>query len=155
MRLHIRISLAEQKLFVLNEKEAVIASFFVSSSKFGEGVEEGSNKTPLGDFLIAEKIGGLASRGTVFKGRAPVGNWLSDSGAFDADSDLILTRILWLSGAEEVNENTHDRYIYLHGTNQESLLGCKASYGCIRVSEEDLIYLFEICEEGTKVHIHL
>ena len=47
--------------------------------------------------------------------------------------DLVLTRILWLEGGDPENANTKSRYIYIHGTNQENLLGTPASHGCIRI----------------------
>ena len=52
-----------------------------------------------------------------------------------------------------MNANTKDRYIYLHGTNQERLLGQPVSHGCIRFSNKDIIELFDQVEEGTEVLI--
>ena len=63
----------------------------------------------------------------------------------------MLTRILWLEGLEPgLNRgpgvDSHDRCIYLHGTNQEQLLGSPASHGCIRLSNADAIRLFDLLE---------
>ena len=54
---------------------------------------------------------------------------------------------------EEHNANTHDRYIYIHGTNQEHLIGTPASHGCVRLSNADVIDLFSRVEEGVGVEI--
>ena len=55
----------------------------------------------------------------------------------------MLTRILWLDGLDEANANTHDRYIYIHGTNQEHLLGQQASFGCIRMRNAEVAELYD------------
>ena len=47
--------------------------------------------------------------------------------------DPIVTRILWLKGQESHNANAYKRYIYIHGTNREDLIGVPASHGCIRL----------------------
>jgi len=148
------ISIQNQTLNVCDSRaHKTVASFPISTSKFGEGQIEGSNCTPLGKFSIAAKIGDNAPRGEVFKGRVSVGNFHTQPECFDNSQDLILTRILWLQGEEPDNQNTYARYIYIHGTNQEHLLGTKASYGCIRVAEDDLLYLYDIAQIGTMVVI--
>ena len=62
------------------------------------------------------------------------------------NEDIISTRILWLSGLEDGinkggNVDSYSRYIYIHGTNEEGMLGKKASHGCIRMSNNDIIDL--------------
>lgn len=145
----ILIDLKTQRLIFKKgeEKESV---FLISSGAAGIGMEPGSNKTPVGRFRIARKIGAGVSLGTVFKGRVPVGVWPGDSsGAFyDDDNDLITSRILWLEGVDEANANTFDRYIYIHGTNHEEKLGTSCSHGCIRMSNKDIIRLFDLMDEG-------
>ena len=37
--------------------------------------------------------------------------------------------------------DTFQRYIYIHGTNDEGMLGNKASHGCIRMGNSDIINL--------------
>jgi len=73
------------------------------------------------------------------------------------DKDLITTRILWLEGGEERNslgsKSSMRRYIYIHGTPDESLLGRPASHGCIRMRNIDVYALYEFVEEGTPVII--
>lgn len=121
-----------------------------STSKFGIGFLEGSNKTPLGAFRIAEKHGAGAGLHTIFKGRVPQGEW---DPAHQTSDDLILGRILWLEGCENRNANTKGRYIYIHGTNGEHLVGQAASHGCIRMRNADVTELFDTVETGVPVWI--
>ena len=67
----------------------------------------------------------MPAAGTVFVSREPTGETWSGE---PRDDDLILTRILTLDGHEDgVNRgpgcDSLERYIYLHGTNHEALLG--------------------------------
>jgi hypothetical protein len=102
---------------------------------------------------IVEKIGGGWPVGTVFKGREPIGyTWKGLPFA------KITTRILWLEGLEPGfnrggNVDSHDRYIYIHGTGDEPSLGRPASYGCIHLAPDDLIPLFNSLPSGTLVWI--
>ncbi len=85
----------------------------------------------------------------IFKGRAATGT-LAESGG---EEDLILSRILWLDGLDPENSNTHERYIYLHGTNQEEQIGTPASHGCLRLRNLDMIDLFDRVDEGDFLEI--
>ena len=69
------------------------------------------------------------------------------------DDDHVLTRILWLEGIDPENVNTRERYIYIHGTNQEELIGTPASHGCIRLCNRAMLELFELAETGMLVEI--
>ena len=146
--MQLRIDATRQILEVLRDGE-VCKSYPVSTSKFGLGFENGSNRTPLGRFVVSEKIGAGATVGTVFKSRAPTGEIASQGG----QEDLVLTRILWLAGLDAANANTRDRFIYIHGTNQESLLGTPASHGCVRMRNADVAECFDEIPEGTLVEI--
>lgn len=128
---------------------STVRIYSVSTSRFGLGSEEGSLKTPLGRFVISEKIGDGAPAGAVFRGRQATGE-ISYGGG---NEDLVLTRILWLSGLDEANANTHDRYIYIHGTNQEESIGMPASHGCVRMRNQEIIELFDLVDVGTGVVI--
>jgi lipoprotein-anchoring transpeptidase ErfK/SrfK len=121
----------------------------VSTSRFGLGFENGSRKTPTGMFRIHQKVGGEMPIGTVFKGRKPVATPLD----WSVESDLITSRILWLDGLDEENALTRERYIYIHGTNQEQLIGQAASSGCIRMLNADVVRLFDLVEVGALVEI--
>jgi lipoprotein-anchoring transpeptidase ErfK/SrfK len=142
----IQISVAAQEL-ALKAGRKKLAVYPVSTSSFGLGTEEGSMKTPTGRFRIAEKIGDGMPVGTIFKSRRPV----KATRKLLRDEDLIMTRILWLEGIEAANANTHDRFIYIHGTNHEERLGEPASHGCIRMRNADVAALFEEVRIGTPV----
>ena len=147
--LKIVIRLDQQKLYLCREDQ-VLQSYPISSSRFGTGSEPGSFKTPLGRFEIAEKIGGDQPLNTVFRGRKPI---LAEQPDWTSEPDLITSRILWLSGLEPHNANTKERFIYIHGTNQESSLATPASHGCIRMANADIGRLFNEVEPGTEVLI--
>jgi lipoprotein-anchoring transpeptidase ErfK/SrfK len=146
-KIHIRLS--TQLLELCDGNGRVLKSYPVSTSSRGAGSEPGSLKTPLGRFCIAEKIGAGTPQGMVFKSRVPTG----ETGSEENPEDLVQTRILWLHGLEEHNANTRDRYIYIHGTNQESRIGSPASHGCIRMRNADVTELFDVVEEGIEVFI--
>jgi hypothetical protein len=130
-----------------------IRTFRCSTSRFGIGQQEGSNCTPLGLHRVAEKIGGGWPVGTVFKSRKMVGfTWKSFPSA------TITNRILWLEGLEAGfnrggQVDSHARYIYIHGTGDETALGRPASCGCIHLAADDLIPLFDKLPAGTLVWI--
>ena len=76
----------------------------------------------------------------------------------DVEEDLILTRILWLEGLEPgVNRgpgiDSRERYIYIHGTNEEGLIGTPASHGCVRMRNQDVVTLFDLLPVGAEVEI--
>ena len=146
--LKIRIQAKNQILQIMQANE-VIQSFPVSTSRFGLGEAEGSFRTPTGRFRICEKIGGEHPPKTVFRGRVPA----PEPPDWATADDLITSRILWLDGVEEHNANTRERYIYIHGTNQEQLIGQAASRGCIRMRNQDVIQLFDLIDTGTEVEI--
>src|SRR5437773_7213268 len=146
---HIVISTRDQKLAVL-DRGNLLATYPVSTSKFGLGDRPGSRFTPLGQLQIAEKIGGNAPPGTVFKDRRRTGEIVL---ANSPGRDPIVTRILWLRGLESQNANAFARDIYIHGTPEEWLIGTPASYGCIRMRSGDIIYLYDIVGLGAAVTI--
>jgi phosphoserine phosphatase len=146
----LEVSVASQVLRVLRDG-VVLRSFRVSTGLAGVGSEEGSLRTPLGHFEISEKIGAGQPAGTIFRSRVPAGCWLPGS---PTTGDLILTRILRLRGLEDHNANTAARFIYLHGTNDEASIGSPASHGCIRLTNQDIIELFDLVDPGSPLHIY-
>lgn len=157
LRLFSLLSLIMKKILIhiqgqclqLLDGDKVIHYYDISSALNGTGSEEGSYKTPLGAFLIDEKHGFKAPRGTIFKARKTAGIWSGEK----EDGDLILSRILWLKGLDESNTNTKQRYIYIHGTNHEDKIGVPHSCGCIRMKNTDVIHLYDIVSLGTRVEI--
>jgi lipoprotein-anchoring transpeptidase ErfK/SrfK len=146
---HVVISVTDQRLALL-EKETLIATYPVSTSKFGLGDWPGSGYTPLGELEVADKIGDGAPPGAVFKDRRRTGEIV----AADAPGrDPIVTRILWLRGLEGQNANAFGRDIYIHGTPEERNIGLPVSYGCIRMRSEDVIRLYDVVGRGARVTI--
>jgi len=130
-----------------------IKKFRCSTSRFGIGQIAGSKCTPLGLHRIAEKIGGGWPVGTVFESRKPTGyTWRGMPKA------RITTRILWLEGLEPGfnrggKVDTHSRYVYIHGTGDETTIGRPDSCGCIHLAADDLVPLFDKLPTGTLVWI--
>lgn len=132
----------------------------ISSAARGAGERRGSQCTPRGRHVIRAMIGRGAVPGTVFVGRRPTGELYTPAlGRVHPRRDWILTRILWLSGLEPgVNRlgpvDTMRRYVYIHGTPDETHLGVPGSHGCLRMANADVIDLFERVRPGTEVLIH-
>ena len=152
------VDISEQRLYLF-EKDKLKQSFPVSTSRFGEGSIENSYKTPLGSHEIKEKIGTDVPINTILIARKNTSRKAKIiNEKIDSDDDFVTSRILWLEGLE-VGKNkgsgvdSYNRYIYIHGTHEEGLIGQKASHGCIRMFNQDVIYLYDKVEEGTKVLI--
>ena len=144
----IEVDVDTQTLRVL-DSHATLAEFPVSTSRFGLGFEEGSFRTPTGRFIVREKIGDHAAPWTIFRSRVDTGERATPGG----EEDLVLTRIITLDGLDPANANTLARYVYIHGTNQEHLIGQPASHGCVRLSNADMIALHDLVSVGTPVVI--
>ena len=147
------VSVADQTVSLF-EQNKFVKKYSCSTSRFGIGQIEGSNQTPLGLHRIAEKIGAGVRAGTVFKARKVVGH-VSQPEFADAK---ITTRIMWLEGLEPGlnrggNVDSHARYIYIHGTADQSSVGKPASCGCIHLADADVIPLFDLLPQGTLVWI--
>lgn len=146
-------------LYLCNEDGEVISQYPVSTSKYGTGSENGSEKTPLGLHRIKNKIGGSMPINMVFIGREPKG-LLEDciKDGIELSEDVITSRIMWLEGMEPGRNqggyvDTYNRYIYIHGTSEEDRIGTPASIGCIRMRNADVIDLYRKVEIGAEVLI--
>jgi len=152
------ISISEQKLYLFKDNKLVI-SYKISSAKAGTGNLSGSFKTPLGIHKIAEMIGEGAKPASIFKARIntqKIAKILTNNNR--SNDDNITSRILRLRGLEKninkgKNIDSYERFIYIHGTDEEGLLGTPVSHGCIRMSNQAVIDLFEQVETGTLVTI--
>lgn len=153
------VSASEQKLFLI-ENNQLTKSYTISTAEAGLGNKSGSNKTPLGVHQVSQKYGKGAEAGTIFKARQNtrrIANILTQPGE-RSNADNVTSRILWLSGLEPgVNKggkvDSHARYIYIHGTDEEGRLGQPASHGCIRMRNDEVIELFNKVPVGTLVDI--
>jgi lipoprotein-anchoring transpeptidase ErfK/SrfK len=146
---HVVISVKDQKLALL-DREKLVATYPVSTSKYGLGDWRGSFRTPLGEMEIAQKVGDGMPPGTVFKDRRRTGEIVGPNAP---GRDPIVTRIIWLRGREPQNANAFGRDIYIHGTPEERNLGLPVSYGCVRMSSNDVIKLYEMVGLGAQVTI--
>jgi hypothetical protein len=127
--------------------------FRCSTSKYGICERAGSNGTPRGLHRVGEKIGGGWPVGTAFQSRQVAGfTWHGRPMA------PIAHRILWLDGLEAGlnrggNVDSRRRFIYIHGTGNETTLGRPDSHGCVHLSSDDLLPLYDKLPEGTLVWI--
>lgn len=143
------VSVEDQQMLLLRDNQP-LAVYPISTSKFGLGDRPGSNATPLGNFRIRHKIGEGLPPGAVLKSRKPTGEILPPNAP---GRDPIVTRILWLEGKEPHNRNAYGRFIYIHGTPEESTLGTPASYGCVRMKSEHVMEVFDQVGTGARVSI--
>lgn len=143
----IEVSLARQAMTLSRDGE-ILMEAPVSTAANGPGFEEGSYRTPTGNFVVRERIGEGAPPFTEFRGRLPKTVWQGDD-----RKDAILSRLLWIDGLDEANANSYCRYIYFHGTHAEDLIGQEASHGCIRLKNDAMIRLFDLCPLFTRVRI--
>jgi len=131
--LFIEVDMRLQQLYLWEpfpDGDLLIRQYPVSTAANGAGEQNGSYCTPRGRHRIAENPG----------------------------RDWILTRILWLDGLEPGRNkggtvDTHNRYIYIHGTHEEHRIGTPASHGCIRMKNADVAELFDLVKVGTEVRI--
>jgi len=139
---------------VADRRYTLVKKFRCSTSRFGIGQIAGSNCTPLGLHRIGEKIGGGAPAGTVFKSREIIGHTSQPELA----NAKITTRIMWLEGLEpgfnrDGDVDSRQRYIYIHGTGDQTTIGQPSSCGCVHLADADLVWLFDRLPAGTLVWI--
>lgn len=151
-----RISIHDQAMQIEKDGKP-IKRFPVSTSRFGIGDEPRSFRTPLGRFIVAEKIGDGVPVGGKFYHRRFTGEVVNVALCRRQDyqprTDSILTRILRLKGLEPHNRNAYRRGIYIHGTNEEQLVGQPSSYGCIRMRNYDILDVYNMLPVGSEVII--
>ena len=154
------VNVSTQQLLLL-KKGKIQDIYSVSTSVYGTGSKVNSFKTPLGRHKISEKIGERLPEGAILKGRkwtGAIANIIKEP--IDTEFDVVTSRILWLTGLE-VGKNlgpgvdSKSRYIYIHGTAEEGLIGKPASDGCVRMYNADVIALFNKVDINTEVLIIL
>ena len=156
----IEISISKQRLYLFEDSK-LIRSYPVSSSAYGEGQVENSLKTPLGMHIIKSKIGTNVDKYHFFVSREHIAQKVKIIHEnVDSEDDFITSRIMWLEGLKDgfnkgTNVDSFSRYIYIHGTHEEGLIGKKASHGCIRMLNHDVLELYDLIPEETTVNIYL
>lgn len=151
------VSIGEQKLTHYHAGQPH-RHYTISTSRRPPSCIENSLGTPTGLHCIDEKIGDNAPTGMIFKGRQAQGRCYQELSDDENRPNLITTRILWLRGLEPGHNqgpgiDTHDRYVYIHGTNHEERLGTPDSHGCVLMSNPEVIELFDRIPSGTLVYI--
>ena len=149
---------SEQRMYWY-KNDKLVQKFTISTAANGLGNKPESNTTPAGAHRISTKIGKNAPRGTVF-------DKLQNTGEIAkiytkpnySETALVLSRILRLDGLEPGKNkggsvDTFNRAIYFHGTNKEGNLGKRASHGCIRMKNDEVIELFNQVSVDTLVYI--
>lgn len=155
----LRISVAEQRLQLLDGQGGILRQYPVSTAKAGVGEVSGSFCTPRGQHHIRAKIGTGQPANTVFVRRRPTGEvWTPELAEQFPGRDWILTRILWLSGCQPgFNRlgcvDTMRRYVYIHGSPDSATMGMPGSHGCVRMHNHDIIELFDLVPCYTAVDI--
>ncbi len=153
------IDIASQQLTVFKLGKKII-SYPISTAKNGAGELKGSECTPRGWHNIRAKIGANQPLHSIFIGRRPTGEiYSTELAQLHPNRDWILTRILWLGGLEPHknrygNVDSTWRYIYIHGSPDDTVTGSPQSHGCIRMKNNDLVELFNRIAVGIKVYIH-
>ncbi|PID46418.1 MAG: hypothetical protein CSB47_04160 [Proteobacteria bacterium] len=154
------INIDQQRLYHLYQ-HTLLQRYPISSAANGVGSQSGSGQTPLGAHKVQEKYGASVPIGGILKGRVYTGEiaTILQTRHTSGDTDNITSRILWLSGLEDDknrggNVDSYQRYIYIHGTDEEGWLGQPVSHGCIRMANHDISALFADIENNTFVYIY-
>ena len=153
------VDIPSQQMFFIKKGE-IVDIYSISSSYYGTGNKVNSLKTPLGKHEIYKKLGENLPENAILKGRVWNGA-IADiiKEPLDTDFDHVTSRILWLDGLEEGKNkgpgiDSRERYIYIHGTAEEGLIGKPASDGCIRMYNREIIELFDLVDEKAQVWIY-
>ena len=155
---HLLIRSISQRLVVCCA-DGTSRRYRISTASAGMGNIRDSYQTPTGWHGICNKIGDGQPPLMIFQGRKSIGQLATiNSTQTSTNKDLITSRILWLEGLEDgINRGGHvdsrERYIYIHGTHEEGLIGRPASKGCIRMINSDIIELYAMVATGTRVLI--
>jgi lipoprotein-anchoring transpeptidase ErfK/SrfK len=155
----ITIHIPSQVLELTDDNGKLLRRYTVSTGANGVGEENGSFCTPRGKHVIRARIGAGLPENSVLVQRRPTGEiYTPQLGAQHPGRDWILTRILWLSGCESgFNRSgscdTMRRYIYIHGTPENTSLGKPGSRGCVRMRNAEMVELFDLVDVGTHVEI--
>lgn len=115
------------RLYVVEQESDTVASFPVALGiNYGQKQRHGDHRTPDGTFSIRS---------------------IEDSSGWegDASGSDYGPWFMRLSGQWE--------HVGIHGTNRPESIGTRASLGCIRLHNEDLLKLRQLVDVGTKIVI--
>lgn len=151
---YLYVSVKQQTMFYI-KNGSIVDLFIVSTSKNGTGNTAHSEKTPTGLHAVKSKYG----QNTPYCGILESRQFNNEIARINVSNDhLITSRVLWLTGLEKGFNNgnyidTYSRLIYIHGTPSENRLGVAQSSGCIRMSNSDIIDLFDEIPLGLPIII--
>src|SRR3954468_2957895 len=103
------VSVADQELALINGGKTT-ARYPISTSKFGIGDGVGTYRTPLGEMYVSAKLGDGLPLGSVIESRIATGEVIAPNAP---GRDTIVSRVLWLRGKENQNQNARERCIYI------------------------------------------
>ena len=152
------ISIAQQEMKGF-ENENLVFTYQVSTGTNGAGEIKNSECTPRGWHRVYSIIGLEHQVNSVLVAREWTGEIYSEHLAEQfPDRDWILTRIIQLEGMEPGrnkggNVDTLERFIYIHGTPDSTILGIPGSHGCIRLNNSSVIDLANWVTTDTLVYI--
>ncbi|MDF1683358.1 MAG: L,D-transpeptidase [Legionellaceae bacterium] len=155
---HIAIN-SEHQQMLCYENDLLSYTYPISTGKNGLGEQQDSECTPRGLHQIHSIVGTRHAINSVFVARVWTGELYTPELAQNfPERDWILTRILRLQGLESGRNqggdvDTFERYIYIHGTPDITVLGVPGSRGCVRMNNQDIVALADWVNVGTHVFI--
>ena len=146
------VNKGNQKLSVYSEYGTIIEEFDVSTgSNAGNKIRSGDSKTPEGVFSLINIEDALSWEYDFDDGAGPV------SGAYgpfflrlNVNKDRIFKNV---SDPFVFSQDDKFKGIGIHGTHDNSQIGHRASHGCIRLKNKDLLVLKEHVSLGMQVII--
>ena len=144
---------SSQKLRVMNGSKKIVKEMSCSTASAGFGNTDTISehgKTSTGLMSIYDIIGEGEPIGMGFERKEPTGKIHKPN---ESGNPAMTSRLLVLEGLQSENKSVYSRGIYIHGTNKESKLGRPASGGCIRVSNDNIVWLALNIPAGTRVYI--
>ncbi len=144
---------SSQKLSVMNGSKNVVKEMSCSTASAGFGnteVVSEHGKTSTGLMAVYDIIGEGEPTGMGFERKEPTGKIHKPN---ESGNPAMTSRLLVLEGLQSENKSVYSRGIYIHGTNKESKLGRPASGGCIRVSNDNILWLALNIPAGTRVYV--
>lgn len=154
----------QKQTLALLEQNKIKKSYTISTGKRGVGQRINTFQTPQGLHRINEKIGHGVPRYGIFHRRNYIGSAWKPQKRCAHKKDYISTRILRLEGLQPGLNKGRDRCgriidsetraVYIHGTTMEWKLGSPSTKGCVHMSADDVIKLYNEVPEGTLVWIN-
>ena len=147
----VRVSLSAQTL-ALTTGDQVLQEYPVSTARNGAGEQMDSECTPRGWHVIRARIGASSLSNTVFVGRRPTGEFYTEElRRVEPQRDCMLST---KPGRNRLGlVDSMRRYIYVHGAPDDVAMGVPGSRGCIRMTNADVMDLFERVSVGTRILI--